>query len=142
VISALALGMLVLSAGSALPDALDRPFHNWQARKFHDIERQRTDFTCGAASLAIISQQYWGKPIKEPQFTDAIRKSGWIDTKALRQQAQSIVERFNVKAGGPDAAAQSLSGGNLQKFIVAREIDANPRLFIVSQPTTRPANFI
>ncbi len=75
VISALMLGMLVLSAGIGRSDELDRKFHNWQARRFHDIERQRTDFTCGAASLSIIAQQYWGKPIKEPQFTDAIHKS-------------------------------------------------------------------
>jgi simple sugar transport system ATP-binding protein len=40
-----------------------------------------------------------------------------------------------VKAGGPGAAAKSLSGGNLQKFIVGREIDAHPKLLIVSQPT-------
>jgi ABC-type uncharacterized transport system ATPase subunit len=45
------------------------------------------------------------------------------------------MRRFNVKAGGPDAAAKSLSGGNLQKFIVGREIDARPKLLIVSQPT-------
>ena len=40
-----------------------------------------------------------------------------------------------MKAGGPKAIAKSLSGGNLQKFIVGREIDAKPTLFIVSQPT-------
>jgi simple sugar transport system ATP-binding protein len=67
--------------------------------------------------------------------TDAVSGSGWIRTGALREQAQRIIRRFNVKAGGPDAAAKSLSGGNLQKFIVGREIDANPRLLIVSQPT-------
>jgi ABC-type uncharacterized transport system ATPase subunit len=39
--------------------------------------------------------------------------------------------RFNVKAGGPQAAAKSLSGGNLQKFIVGREIDAGPKLLII-----------
>jgi ABC-type uncharacterized transport system ATPase subunit len=60
---------------------------------------------------------------------------GWIDVKALAKQARSVIDRFHVKAGGPDAPAQSLSGGNLQKFIVGREIDANPRLLIVSQPT-------
>ncbi|MDP2988178.1 MAG: ABC transporter ATP-binding protein, partial [Hydrogenophaga sp.] len=38
-------------------------------------------------------------------------------------------------ANGPDAAAKSLSGGNLQKFIVGREIEAKPKLLIVSQPT-------
>ena len=47
----------------------------------------------------------------------------------------ALIERFKVKAGGPGAAARSLSGGNLQKYIVGREIDANPKLFIVSQPT-------
>jgi simple sugar transport system ATP-binding protein len=67
--------------------------------------------------------------------TNAVGRSGWIDTGALRRQAAAIIERFNVKAGGPDAAARSLSGGNLQKFIVGREIDANPKLLIVSQPT-------
>jgi simple sugar transport system ATP-binding protein len=46
-----------------------------------------------------------------------------------------LIERFKVKAGGPGAAARSLSGGNLQKFIVGREIDAAPKLLIVSQPT-------
>ncbi|GAB3646977.1 ABC transporter ATP-binding protein [Ramlibacter alkalitolerans] len=67
--------------------------------------------------------------------TDAVNRSGWIDVKALRQQAQRIIGKFNVKAGGPQAAAKSLSGGNLQKFIVGREIDANPKLLILSQPT-------
>ncbi len=59
----------------------------------------------------------------------------WIDLGKLRAQAAGVISRFNVKAGGPDSAARSLSGGNLQKFIVGREIDANPRLLIVSQPT-------
>jgi ABC-type uncharacterized transport system ATPase subunit len=67
--------------------------------------------------------------------TDSVGKSGWIDVKALEAQARSIIARFNVKAGGPHAAAKSLSGGNLQKFIVGREIDAKPKLLIVSQPT-------
>jgi simple sugar transport system ATP-binding protein len=67
--------------------------------------------------------------------TDAVGASGWIDVKALQRQAAGIIQRFNVKAGGPDAAARSLSGGNLQKFIVGREIDAKPKLLIVSQPT-------
>ena len=59
----------------------------------------------------------------------------WINVKALHAQAADIIRRFNVKAGGPDSAARSLSGGNLQKFIVGREIDARPKLLIVSQPT-------
>ena len=60
---------------------------------------------------------------------------GWIRVRQLEQHAAKIIERFKVKANGPRAVAKSLSGGNLQKFIVGREIDANPRLLIVSQPT-------
>jgi len=60
---------------------------------------------------------------------------GWIRVSQLEAKAADIIARFNVKAGGPRSLARSLSGGNLQKFIVGREIDANPKLFVVSQPT-------
>ena len=66
---------------------------------------------------------------------DAINSVGWIDMKALKNQADAIIARYQIKAGGAQALAQSLSGGNLQKFIVGREIDAAPKLLIVSQPT-------
>ena len=67
--------------------------------------------------------------------SQAMSASGWIDTQALKNQAQGVIERFNVKAEGPHAPAQSLSGGNLQRFIVGREIDAKPRVLMLSQPT-------
>ena len=67
--------------------------------------------------------------------TEAVNASGWIHTSKVNLLAANLISRFNVKAGGTGAAAKSLSGGNLQKFIVGREIDANPKLLIVSQPT-------
>jgi simple sugar transport system ATP-binding protein len=67
--------------------------------------------------------------------SDAVGRGGWLHLKRLELQAKGIIERFNVKAGGPQAPAKSLSGGNLQKFIVGREIEAGPTLLIVSQPT-------
>ncbi len=60
---------------------------------------------------------------------------GWIGVRRLEAQAVRIIERFNVKAGGAHSVARSLSGGNLQKFIVGREIDAHPKLLVISQPT-------
>ncbi|WP_439115089.1 ABC transporter ATP-binding protein [Hydrogenophaga sp.] len=66
---------------------------------------------------------------------DALGAGGWLKLGALKAQAADIIARYNVKANGPDAAAKSLSGGNLQKFIVGREIEAKPKLLIVSQPT-------
>jgi general nucleoside transport system ATP-binding protein len=67
--------------------------------------------------------------------TGAVTAAGWIRTGAVQKLAEKLIARFNVKAAGPGAAAKSLSGGNLQKFIVGREIDADPKLLIVSQPT-------
>jgi len=66
---------------------------------------------------------------------EAVGSGGWIRQGALAEQARSIIRRFNVKTPGVHVAARSLSGGNLQKFIVGREIDARPELLIVSQPT-------
>ncbi len=67
--------------------------------------------------------------------TEAVGRGGWLRTGQVQALASSLIQRFNVKAGGPHAAAKSLSGGNLQKFLVGREIDASPKLLIVSQPT-------
>jgi simple sugar transport system ATP-binding protein len=66
---------------------------------------------------------------------EAVGFGGWLSLSQLQAQAQNIINRFKVKAPGPHVVAKSLSGGNLQKFIVGREIDANPKLLIVSQPT-------
>ena len=67
--------------------------------------------------------------------SESVGRGGWLRLAALQQQAAGLISRFRVKAGGPGAPAQSLSGGNLQKFIVGREIDARPQVLIVSQPT-------
>ncbi len=66
---------------------------------------------------------------------EAVGTLGWLNTARLQRQAEAIIARFRVKAAGPDAPARSLSGGNLQKYIMGREIDARPTLLIVSQPT-------
>ncbi|GAA6140288.1 ABC transporter ATP-binding protein [Hydrogenophaga sp. 5NK40-0174] len=66
---------------------------------------------------------------------DKVGTAGWLRLGALKAQAADIIQRFQVKAGGPDAPARSLSGGNLQKFIVGREIDAAPAVLLLSQPT-------
>ena len=67
--------------------------------------------------------------------TEAVGFAGWLNLKAASAMAADLIQRYKVKAGGPGSAARSLSGGNLQKFIVGREIDAAPKLLIVSQPT-------
>jgi simple sugar transport system ATP-binding protein len=62
-------------------------------------------------------------------------RNGLIDWGAVSGFTQNIVRNFDVRTTGVSALANSLSGGNLQKFIVGREILQEPRLLIVSQPT-------
>mgnify|MGYP002776470042 CR=1 FL=1 len=64
-----------------------------------------------------------------------LTRRGFIDWAGARDFAEGIIKAYDVRTPGPHVAARALSGGNLQKFIVGREIDAHPRLFIVSQPT-------
>ncbi len=56
----------------------------------------------------------------------------WADTKNF---AEKIISAFDVRTPGPENAARSLSGGNLQKFVIGREVLQNPDVLVVNQPT-------
>jgi simple sugar transport system ATP-binding protein len=68
---------------------------------------------------------------QEPPYV----KRGMVDFAYTRNAAAAVIDRFKVKTGGALALAKSLSGGNLQKFIVGREIARAPLVFVVAQPT-------
>jgi len=62
-------------------------------------------------------------------------KAGLIKFSEIAAFATSCIKDFNVKCGGAQSEAKSLSGGNLQKFIVGREIMQKPKVLVVAQPT-------
>ena len=62
-------------------------------------------------------------------------RAGFVLFRAARRLARRIVESFDVRAPGGDPAARKLSGGNLQKFVVGREIVRRPKALVVDQPT-------
>jgi simple sugar transport system ATP-binding protein len=62
-------------------------------------------------------------------------KKGLIDFAAVDVFAFECISKYDVKCGGPKAQAKSLSGGNLQKYIMGREILQQPKLLVVAQPT-------
>ena len=69
----------------------------------------------------------------EPQF---VSKAGFLKRRAIREYAQTLIDQYDVRSGqGPITIARSMSGGNQQKAIVAREIDKDPELLIAVQPT-------
>jgi simple sugar transport system ATP-binding protein len=55
--------------------------------------------------------------------------------RAIRELAAVLIERYDVRGGGPDLPARQLSGGNLQKVVLAREFHGRPRLIVVASPT-------
>jgi ABC-type uncharacterized transport system ATPase subunit len=64
-----------------------------------------------------------------------LSRRGWLRLGAIRAAAQRLIESFDVRGGGPETTALSLSGGNQQKLVVAREIDSHPNLLVAHQPT-------
>ncbi len=62
-------------------------------------------------------------------------KGGMLDWPAARRFAEKIIAEFDVRTPGPGNAARSLSGGNLQKFVIGREVLQRPDLLVVNQPT-------
>jgi general nucleoside transport system ATP-binding protein len=64
-----------------------------------------------------------------------IAKRGLISPKRMNERAQPLLEEYDVRGGSCDALALSLSGGNQQKVVIAREIAEEPKVLIAAQPT-------
>jgi len=69
------------------------------------------------------------------RLRQGLDKSGFVDWRAARGFAQSVIERFDVRTPGTEVAARALSGGNLQKYVIGREILQGPKVLVVNQPT-------
>ena len=69
------------------------------------------------------------------EVREALTSNGFIRWGRVRSFAERIIEEFDVRTPGPETAAGALSGGNLQKFVIGREILQRPLVFVVNQPT-------
>ncbi len=131
--------LLELIAGERLaPDSGRITLCNVQAGQL-DAGRRR------ALGLGVVTEERLGRSAV-PAFSladnvlltahrqDMVR-SGLIRRTAVRAFARRCIERFSVKCPNELAPARSLSGGNLQRFIVGREVLQSPRVLLVAQPT-------
>jgi ABC-type uncharacterized transport system ATPase subunit len=62
-------------------------------------------------------------------------KWGWLYPRRLIQRAATLLKEFDVRGGGPRTLAASLSGGNQQKVVIAREVSRDPNVLVAAQPT-------
>jgi simple sugar transport system ATP-binding protein len=67
--------------------------------------------------------------------TPKMSRRGWLLLNRMRDRARSLIAEYDVRGGGPASLASSLSGGNQQKCVIAREIACDPRVLVAAQPT-------
>ncbi len=90
-------------------------------------EDRNTEGAIGALSL-------WQNAILQRVSNPRFSKRGIIRGKAAETYTRGIIENFDVRGGTPQTEARLLSGGNLQKLILGRNLSENPRILIAAQP--------
>ncbi|HEY8361124.1 MAG TPA: ABC transporter ATP-binding protein [Ramlibacter sp.] len=91
-------------------------------------EDRQHDGVVGTMSVAdnIAIEEVRGKPFA---------RLGLLNRKAMRQRALDAIAAYDIRCPGPDAEARLLSGGNVQKLILARVLEREPRVILANQPT-------
>jgi general nucleoside transport system ATP-binding protein len=96
----------------------------------------------GSVAAASIAENVALKSIGRKPFSNGL----WLNRRAMEEQARQLIAEFDVKAPGPQTAIGMLSGGNIQKLLLARELARDPKLLICNKPTNgldlRTAQFV
>jgi simple sugar transport system ATP-binding protein len=83
----------------------------------------------------LLAAPLWENVMLGHQNSEPFARGPWIDREGARKQTEEVVKDYRVLAPSVDVPAYALSGGNQQKLIVGREMIAEPRVLIASQPT-------
>lgn len=130
-LSDLISGLLGVQAGTLLVDGQIQ--RRWSPRRALargigriPEDRHRTGTVASfTVTENVILERYAGPPFS---------RAGLMDWGAARRAAASIIARFDVRCEGPEAPIRLLSGGNMQKLILGRVLDAGPRIILANQP--------
>ena len=114
-------GLSKLSSGKLTLDGKDITHESIRQRSKHGLV---LDFSL---ENNIVLQRYW-----QPEF----QKGGFIRADKVREYSDRLIKQYDVRSGqGSVTTVRSMSGGNQQKAIIAREIDRDPKLLVAVQPT-------
>ncbi len=91
------------------------------------IPEDRHDSGC-VLDLSVAENLFLAEP-------ERVSRRGMIDVDAMHRAAAALIERFGVSCAGPGAPMWSLSGGNQQRVVLARELSHDPRVLVAAQPT-------
>jgi ABC-type uncharacterized transport system ATPase subunit len=125
-------GVREAQAGSVLVDGADLAgahTRRWlTAGVAYVPEDRHRDGILGAASVT-------DNLLLGAQRSPAYRRAGLIDWRRVREHARTTIDRYSIKTPGPDAPAGNLSGGNIQRLVLARAFDREPSVLVLQNPT-------
>ena len=85
----------------------------------------------GLATGATVAENIIATRLADKRYV----RNGLLDLKTIKANATRLIDRFSIRVGSPGSAVSTLSGGNMQKVVVARELSEQPKLLLVNQPT-------
>ena len=85
----------------------------------------------GVAGEMSIEMNIMADRFDKPEF----RKGMFVDSKKIRKQCEEYIKEFEIACDGPDQPTRMLSGGNIQKVVVAREFTSGANFLLANQPT-------
>jgi len=85
----------------------------------------------GLAASASVEHNLVLKSYRRPPNS----KGPLLQHKAIRRNSEALIERFGIKTPGPEASTRLLSGGNVQKVLLARELSGDPKVLVAASPT-------
>ncbi|MCD4524045.1 ABC transporter ATP-binding protein [Nocardioides sp. cx-173] len=126
------LGVLPLTAGTVVLDGRDLADESTAQRRVGGLgcipqDRQREG--------VLLDQPLWRSQLLGHLHDRRLARGPWLRIGAVRRAAEAVVASSDVRVPSVDLPASALSGGNQQKFIVGRELDARPDLLVAAQPT-------
>jgi ABC-type uncharacterized transport system ATPase subunit len=125
-------GVLAPTAGTVAVGGTSIPRPSPRGMQALHVGRVPEDrLTVGMIGALPLSESMALPWIGSPPFS----RRGILDRRAIRGFAADQIARFDIRTSGPDARTGTLSGGNLQKALLARELARNPKVLLAAQPT-------
>lgn len=125
-------GLRAITSGKITLNGVDIAAMPVLERREHGMASIPEDrIATGLACETSIAENLIATRLKDRRFI----KNGLLNLRAIRENGRAKIAEYAIRAGGPHIASGTLSGGNMQKVVVARELAEQPALLLVNQPT-------
>ena len=129
-------GVLPVASGQIMVDGVAYRPKRESMRRLRVASLPEEPLHNGCVGRMSVEENIALRTFDRPPLTEGARApaSWWLSRRRMRAQALDRIAAFKVKTTGPQATMASLSGGNVQRAVLARELSAEPRLLIVANP--------